>query len=332
MRKDWTAELDRVTFRCGVCRHTWAAAPDLVEPDDAPEAAHHPFRYFGHCPVCEAQNQAQAPWERALLKAHQQSTGPRTAEGKAATGANLVGHPTPEEALRTRFNGMKHGLNARVATYFPAKPDGYAFCKQCDVDRYWCEEQPACVKQTELFMLHTAAFEQRNPKVLARIHGDMHAALVASLQMCLQAVLGDGVVIKTPKVQIFEGQSVALEYTDAAGNVHPVFEYMANPAFKPIADLITRLGLSLSDLGMTQKAADDDDAQLRGRLGLQGQVPEELGSFMGRMASALDKLGGVIKEAKAESAADPVLLEHQAQTGERAGTGADVDDTDKAAR
>jgi hypothetical protein len=87
---------------------------------------------------------------------------------------------------------MKHGLNARVATYFPAKPDGYAFCERCDVDRTWCYEQPACVKQTELFMLHHAAFEQRDPKVLGRVHSDIHAALVATLQLCLQQVLAVG--------------------------------------------------------------------------------------------------------------------------------------------
>lgn len=41
MRKDWSDELERVNFRCLVCRHTWDAKPDLVEPDDEPEAAHH---------------------------------------------------------------------------------------------------------------------------------------------------------------------------------------------------------------------------------------------------------------------------------------------------
>ena len=40
MRKDWSAQLDAVTFRCTVCTYTWEARPDLVEPDaDAP---HHP--------------------------------------------------------------------------------------------------------------------------------------------------------------------------------------------------------------------------------------------------------------------------------------------------
>lgn len=314
MRKDWSVELSAVTFRCGVCRHTWQSKPDLVEPDA--DAAHHPFRYFAHCPVCDAQNQAQAPWERALLKAHQATTGPKTPEGLAATSANLVGHPTAEEALRTRFNAMKHGLTARTATYFPAKPDGYSFCARCDVDRFWCGEQPACVKQTELFMLHHAAFEQRDPRVLGRVHSDLHAALVASLQMCLQAVLGDGVVIKTPKVQLGEGgQSVALTYTDAQGDVHNVYEYMANPAFKPIADLISRLGLSLSDLGMTQQAGEDEQAALRGRLGGAAAATEQLGNYADRMASAMEKLSDVIKGARSDAEKDPVLLAHQAATG-----------------
>ena len=317
MPKDWTKELDRLNFRCQVvtCRATWAGKPDLVEPDE--EAQHHPFRYFATCPRCKAENQPQAAWERSLLLAHQRATGPRTAEGKAATAANLVGHPTPEEALRTRFNGMKHGLNARVATYFPAKPDGYAFCERCDVDRIWCYEQPACVKQTELFMLHHAAFEQRDPKVLSRIHGDIHAALVASLQMCLQAVLGDGVVLKVPKVQLDEkGKSVTLSFIDMNGDQHYVYEYMANPAFKPIADLVTRLGLNLADLGMTAKTADDSDAELRGKLAGANVAGEALENFSQRMANVLENLSGKMDAARARSAQDPVLLEHQAQTGE----------------
>lgn len=316
MPKDWSAELSQVSFQCKVCRHTWQDTPDLVEPD--PEAPHHPWRYFGHCPACEAQNQPQAPWERALLKAHQQATGPRTPEGIAATTANLAGHPTPEEALRTRFNAMKHGMHARTATYFPAKPDGYEHCRRCDVDRDYCAAQPACVKQVELFMLHHAAFEQRDPKVLGRVHSDLHAALVATLQLCLQQVLGDGVVIRTPKVQVFEGESVTLKWQDAKGEEHTVYEYMANPVFKPLTDLISRLGLSLQDLGMTQQAGDEQDAALRGRLAGAGQGAQDaLATYADRMAAAMERLGKVMGEARAEAEADPVLLEHERATGER---------------
>ena len=324
--RDWRDELDRVNFRCGVCRSSFSAAPELVEP--APEEAHHPWRYFATCPNCGMENQPQAHWERSLLKAHQLATGPRTPDGLAATAANLEGHPTAEESLRTRFNAMKHGLNARVASYFPAKPGGYAFCARCDVNRVWCGEQPACVKQTELFMLHSAAFEQRNPKVLAKLHGDLHAALVASLQMCLQAVLGDGVVIKTPRLELRpsphaedEGAMInmAVSYVDDSGQVRYVYDYAANPAFKPIADLVTRLGLSLSDLGMTIQAQEDEAEQLRGRLGGHAKAPEALEAFSDRMAATLEKLPGVMAAAKAAADSDPVLLAHQRAHGDGGG-------------
>ncbi|WP_271008662.1 hypothetical protein [Paucibacter sp. B51] len=251
------------------------------------------------------------------------STGPKTPAGQAASAANLAGHPTPEEALRTRFNAMKHGLNARVATYFPAKPGGYAFCERCDVDRYWCADQPACVKQTELFMLHSAAFEQRNPRALAKIHGDLHAALVASLQMCLQAVLGDGVVIKTPRLETVpdaEGvmRSQVVSYVDGNGEVRQIYDYQSNPAFKPIADLVTRLGLNLSDLGMTIKAQEDEEAQLRGRLGSEAKPMEALESFSARMAAALEAMPALVSKARQVAEQDPVLLEHEAQTGQKA--------------
>jgi len=144
MAKDWTAQLLTVDFRCGVCKHAWQDEPDLIE--DAPDLEHHPYRYFGDCPVCHAEHQPQAAWARALMKAHQMSTGPKTAEGMAAVRKNLEGHPNSEAVLRTRFNAMKHGMSAKTATYFPAKPDGYNFCKQWDVNRTWCGQQAACSK------------------------------------------------------------------------------------------------------------------------------------------------------------------------------------------
>ena len=76
MPKDWSAQISHVNFRCGECRRAFEGEPDLIE--DAPEQAHHPYAYFAHCPHCGAEHQPQASWERALLKAHQFSTGPKT--------------------------------------------------------------------------------------------------------------------------------------------------------------------------------------------------------------------------------------------------------------
>jgi hypothetical protein len=310
-RKDWSAQLDRATFRCGVCIGTFTSVPDLV--DDDPEAPHHPFRYFANCIHCGAEHQPQVSWERALMKAHQESTGPLSLQGKQAAAANLAGHPTPEETRLTRFNAMKHGMQARVATFFPAKPDKYSFCEQCEVDRGWCASQPACVKQTELFMLHHAAVEQRNPKHLGRIHADVVAALTASLQMCLQTVLADGVVIRTPRVELSrEGVPVALSYVDAEGEKHLIYDYKANPAFKPIADLVTRLGLSMSDLGLTVRAADEEDPAGAGNLQLDDQSKESLQDFQRRMTDAMGAMREKLAGAAARKRMDPVLIEHEA--------------------
>lgn len=286
--------------------------PDLIEEDG--EAEHHPYRYFANCPGCDAEHQPQASWERALLKAHQAATGPVTATGKAASASNLAGHPTPEETLRTRFNAMKTGVSARTATYFPARPDKYAFCSGCDVDRGWCAEQPACVKQTEIFMLHHAAFEQRNPKVLGKLHADLHAALTASLQMCLQAVLGEGVLIKQPRVELDrEGTPTTLTYLNEDGVRSYIYSYHANPAFKPIADLVTRLGLSMSDLGLTVRATEEKEEENGGMLKLDESAKETLAAFGSRMALATEMMKEKFSNAGQRSRSDPVLIEHQAQ-------------------
>ena len=316
MPKDWSAQIPTVNFRCGACRRAFEGIPDLVE--DAPDLPWHPFAYFAHCPHCGAEHQPQAAWEKALLKAHQHSTGPKTAEGKAATSANLAGHPTPNETLRTRFNAMKHGAFARTATYFPAKAGGYSFCDRCDVDRGWCAKQPACVKQTEIFMLHHAAFEQRDPKVLMALHADMHAALMATLQMCMQEVLGLGVLIKAPKVELDrEGRPVTLTYTAADGSKQYIYNYTANPAFKPLTELLTRIGLSMSDLGMTVKATEEEEERNLGRLSLDADAKETLSAFGQRMLEATRNAKDLIVQAQQAKEKDPVLIEHKARGGDR---------------
>lgn len=311
-RKDWSQQLDKVNFRCGLCRVTFSAVPDLVEPDD--ETPHHPFRYYANCKNCGEENLPQVTWERNLMAAHFAATGPVTPEGKAASAANLEGHPTAAEAHITRFNAMKTGMHARVATFFPAKPDRYPFCGTCDVSRGWCASQPACVKQTELFMLHHAAVEQRNPKHLGKVHADLMAALTAALQLCLQAVLGDGVIIKTPRVELSkDGVPVAMTWMNQDGDVQQIYDYHSNPVFKPIADLISRLGLSMNDQGLTVKAAEDKEDEGLGTLKLDKATRETLESFNARMLVATEAMKEKLGRAGNRMRADPVLIEHQAQ-------------------
>lgn len=308
-KQDTYRPLGAVTFRCVLCRRNWKAAPARVEDD--PDDEIHPWRYFATCPDCGLECQ-QAGFERGLLRAWRSATGPRTPAGIAATTANLEGHPTPEEALRTRFNGMKHGLTARTATYFPPKPDGYSWCAGCDVDRVWCREQPACVKQAEHFMRHHAAFEQKNPKHLMGIWADFHAALMLTVQQILQTIIADGVTINQPKTYLDrDGNCLVVQYIDGAGRTQTVRDVQAHPLFRPLGELISRTGISLADLGVTGRAMEDD-TPLAGRI-KPGDGAVALEDFAQRQVSALESLRHLLERGQARTAADPVLIEYQQQ-------------------
>lgn len=316
MAKDRSQPLSDITFHCSQCCQSFRAAPGRVV--DAPELEHHPFEYFAGCPKC-GRECGQVHWERSLMKAHASATGPRTAEGRAASAANLEGHPTKEESLRTRFNAMQHGLSARTATYFPAKPDKYAFCKTCDVDRVHCAAQPACVKKTELFMLHHAAFEQRNPKHLMGIYADLQASIFAVLQSILQTIIADGVKITTPEFTFDkDGACIVARYTyrDANGEEKQgmITKLEAHPLFRPLGEMLSRTGLSLSDMGMTAKVIENEEAEL-GRLNDGASERESLDDYQRRQVEALEGLAEVMQRAQANKARDPVLIEHQAQNG-----------------
>jgi hypothetical protein len=307
---------DAVSFYCRSCKHTFEVRPDRVEPDDDPDQAHHPFRYAAACPKC-GEEVGQAPWERALQKAWQNATGPKTPEGKAAAARNLEGHPTPAEAQRTRFNAMKHGLHAETAQYFPAKPDGYAFCKTCTIDRDYCRAQSACTQRTELFMLHHAAFEQGDPDRLQGLHANLQAAIFAVLQQILQTIIADGVKLTSPQYYTDkEGKLIIAEYYDYEDNKTKVInDIQAHPLFKPLGELLSRNNLSLADMGMTAKAIGDREEAM-GRLASDTITRESLLDFQQRQARALESISGQIQRARELADRDPALLEYNADSGE----------------
>lgn len=303
-----------VTFQCRQCKKTFDAAPGRTEDDL--EQAPHPFKYFASCPDCH-QEVPQAPWERSLQKAWLNATGPKTPEGKAAAAKNLEGHPTPEESRRTRFNAMKHGLNAKVASYFPSKPGGYSFCSTCDVDHDFCRAQPACVKKTELFMLHQAAFEQRDPKKLMGVYSDLQAALFAVLQQILQTIIADGVKITAPEYYTDkDGTLIIAQYMDyESGRMKTLTNIEAHPLFRPLGELLSRTGLTLADMGMTTKVIDAQDEDM-GRLTSDAAKTEQLTDFQVRQIQLLQGLKDSVDRGNKKTSQDPVLLEYNQQTGE----------------
>jgi len=322
-KRNQNQALTEVTFQCGCGK--FKAAPDRIE--DAPEDEYHPWRYFAVCPRCGAESN-QAAWERALLKAWSNSTGPKTAAGKAASAANLEGHPTKEESLRTRFNAMKHGASAKVATYFPARPGKYALCNTCDVDRVWCQQQPCCVKQTQNFMLHQAAFEQRKPGVLQGMYSEMQAAVYSILQQIILTIINDGVKVERPEFHFdSNGTLVLARYTDEWGDQRTITEISAHPLLKPLTDFLSKNNLTLADMGMTNKVVDEEDI-FPGHLGGSTAAPAiSVDEYQRRKLEALEDLRNKVMRANASTAADPILLEHEAENaGAQARGAADVID------
>jgi hypothetical protein len=307
--------LDETTFRCDACEFTWDAPPARV--DDDPSTPWHPWSYFAACPVCRSEV-PQQPQARHMLKMWAKASGPRTPEGKAAVTKNLEGHPTPEETARTRFNAMKHGLRAEVATYFPAKPGGYPHCNGCEYLFTTCASSTACQKRTELYLRHRIAFDTRDPTMLTDLRADLHSTVHAILSDMLLAVVQDGARLKTPEwFYDKDGGFHLAQHDDGRGNKVQIFKLEEHPLLKRIGEFISRIGLDLNSQGMTPKVQEDADV-IRGHLDDESDRSELSLEYQRRQTEMLEKLGGMIETSRANAAKDPVLLERKVEEAKNA--------------
>ncbi|MDT8372085.1 MAG: hypothetical protein RQ783_08885 [Gammaproteobacteria bacterium] len=305
-KRDPSSQLTNVSFKCSECGHKFSLAPSRIE--DAPERDH-PFRYFANCPRCESESN-QVAWEQALMASYGKHTGPKTDDGKQNSSANLNGHPTPEETLRTRFNAMKHGLSARTATYFPAKPGKYAHCNSCDIDWGTCMSNVACMKRTELFMRYDIAFKSKDPGLLQDIYSDFHANLQAIINDIILSIVGDGVTIRMPAYSIEKGEIKIGTYTDATGAEKIIYdEIKAHPLLKVLTEMTSRNSMSLADMGMTPKVVDDQEITM-GHLSEQKEDKETLLNYQENQRKQLDNLQQMIANSQQRIKNDPVVIEH----------------------
>lgn len=301
-------QLSSVSFRCK-CGHRFSSTPGRVE--DAADRTHHPWRYYADCPECEGEA-GQAPWEIALMASYGKHTGPRSVEGKAAVAANLEGHPTSEETRRTRFNAMKHGLNSRVATYFPAKPGKYPHCDGCEYLYAGCYEQVACLRRSELFLRHQIAFETGDPKLLTDIRADTQAAVQAIVNDMILAISSTGVELKNPEWYYDQksGAFSLVSFVNGRGETVYSEKVSAHPLLKVLTDFLSKNNMSLADLAMTPKQRDDDQI-MQGYLDGQDDRQESALEYQKRSALALEGLTELIERSRARTARDPILIEHK---------------------
>jgi hypothetical protein len=315
--------LTEVSFRCVSCGQEWTGAPARVEDD--PNRPWHPYAYHAQCSACGSPAK-QTPKELGLLKAWANATGPTSDAGRAAAAANLKGHPTPEEAQRTRFNAIKHGLTARTATFFPAKPGKYPHCEGCNYYNAECVEDPPrhhknppnCLRRTELFMRHHVAFEAKDPSLLMSLRSDTQAALQAIIDDMILAIVADG----GPRVKELkwyhdkDGCFHLAGYKDEdTGEFVQIYELKEHPLLRRLIDFVDRNNLTLADMGMTPKVQDEQDL-VRGHLEQQHDTQETLLEYQGKQNKLLEQLAGQIARSRKGIGRDPVLIEHQQSEGE----------------
>lgn len=306
-----------LNFRCQGCGLRFVAVP--TRSAEMPEREFLPTAYFADCRDCGAEAE-QAAWEVNLAKAWGRATGPRTEAGKAASAANLKGHPTPEEARITRFNAMKHGVFAETAQYFPARPGQYPHCDGCEHFNNGCDVRPArghknppgCLKRTELFMDFTIAFDTRDPKMLGRYQARLQALVWQLTNDMILTIIKDGVSLRTPEwVFDKDGKLQLASFLDEFGDRRNIEKVEAHPLLKLIIEFMNRNGMTLPDSGMTMKVKDEQET-ISGFLTDDKQATDNANEFRARQTAALENLGKLIQRSQQRASRDPVLLEHEA--------------------
>lgn len=302
---------DQITFHCKPCKSVFKGRPIRVE--DEPARDHHPWRYFGTCPTCKTEVQ-QVNWETGLMSMWAKGTPSPTPEARAASAERFRNmEHTPEMNRRTRFNRMKHGLTAKVATYFPQRPGGYPHCNGCPYLNNGCGtwDHGACLHRTELYMKHRIAFQQGDPKGLIDLRADLQASIQAILDDMILAIIKTGVEVRTPKWYMdSDGNFRLAEYVDNEGNQRLIEQIDAHPLLKPMFELLSRNNLSLGDMRMTPKAKEEEQ-ELAGFIAHREQQDEAFTGFAERQTRALEALTGLIERSRDRHSRDPVLLEHQ---------------------
>ena len=106
-----------------------------------------------------------------------------------------------------------------------------------------------------------------------------------------------------------------------------ITEISAHPLLKPLTDFLSKNNLTLADMGMTNKVVDEEDI-FPGHLGSSTAAPAiSVDEYQRRKLEALEDLRNKVMRANASTAADPILLEHEAENaGAQARGAADVID------
>ncbi|MEM6987322.1 MAG: hypothetical protein AAF499_12375 [Pseudomonadota bacterium] len=310
--------VDHCRFLCD-CGEAFEGAPERVTPDA--ERPWHPFAYESTCPACGAAAPQDAA-ERTRWKAWAYATGPRTEAGKASSAANLAGYPTPAQTEHARFNALKTGQHAQVATFYPAKPGRYPQCSTCpyyteiydsrDPTRHCAEvgnwDRPTwCQQKADLWLRHAQAFETGDPRALRDLNANFQWALRALADDMILAIGADGVRLVTPEfVGTKDGVELVKFTNEKTGEVEQVYKFSAHPLLRPLLDLVQKNNMSMHDMAMTERDSNGDES-LPGHLEGEGSA-----EFEKRAAVALEGVADLIQKSRESRSRDPVVINAEA--------------------
>lgn len=305
--------LDEVTFYCLSCRAKFSCEPENIEDD--PNTPDHPFKYSCTCIKCGKQAH-QAYWEKAMMCSFGKHTGPITEEGRQRDMSHLEGRiRTKEETNRTRFNGLKTGLHAKVLDYFPARPGQYPMCDNCQIRDTICAENTVCAKQAENHMNFRLAFEHNDPKMLMPTYAALQANIQAIIDNMVLSIIKTGVEIREPVWYLDKDGAFNLAYyTTDSGDRRQITEIKAHPLLKILGEYLSRNNISMGDLNMTPKVQEQQDI-IKGHLEHTGNNDNSLLHYQERQTTAIENLKHLIAASQQRTNSDPILIEHGQANG-----------------
>jgi len=187
------------------------------------------------CPVCDLPAGQSNHHVFNLKKAWQNSTGPKTPEGKA----------------RVSLNSWKTGIHAQPHFLAPAKPGKYPLCASCELlESCKNEKYKYCPKDFETALQFMSAYREGNVDNLRELAGWSQAQMLKVFSMMVHDILSRGVQMECKKV-------------DENGNESTFYE--KNQLVKELPGYIETLGFSAQDQVMTPRTVEQKEA-------LQGHI------------------------------------------------------------
>jgi hypothetical protein len=207
----------------------------------------------------------------------------------------------PKNTDLSRFNAITHGLTAEVAQAHPARPGGYDACEGCEWLNNGCGDNgnKYCLKRTEIFMRHQLAADSGDITSLKKLFANSQASYQIILDNIIMAIARRGVEVHEPiTMKNKNGQLEIAKIIDGeSGKLVTLTTIKAHPLIKPLIEMMSKNGMSLSDMMLTQKQ-QGEDANLKGFLEDEQENREETRKRAELFAERQGKLLELVKNGK----------------------------------